>query len=144
MRLWHKDLIKVLPDKQLIGQWRECCALAKSIAEKGFPDHLLVKKVRDYPLTHFTAYASEVVQEMHERGISANLGRILTYVNASPDAVSHDELFKGWHNRRYLMQCICNLQEKYDCGGISDDEWLKAVRYAIDVCRLFEEEVADE
>lgn len=33
------------------------------------------------------------------------------------------EVFKNWHNRRYLRQCLFNLQEKYDCGGISKDEW---------------------
>lgn len=27
------------------------------------------------------------------------------------------------HNERYLKQCLYNLQEKYDCGGISEDEW---------------------
>ena len=33
-------------------------------------------------------------------------------------------MFWGWHNDRYLVQCLCNLQEKYDCGGIDKDEWL--------------------
>ena len=36
MRLWHKDLIDSLPRKQLLGQWRECCAIIKNIKEKGF------------------------------------------------------------------------------------------------------------
>ena len=27
MRLWHEYLISNLPDKQLLGQHRECCAL---------------------------------------------------------------------------------------------------------------------
>lgn len=31
MRLWHKDLITVLPSMQLKGQWRECCLIAKAI-----------------------------------------------------------------------------------------------------------------
>lgn len=34
MRLWHKDLIPYLPRQQLIAQWRECCAIAGSIAKK--------------------------------------------------------------------------------------------------------------
>jgi len=25
----------------------------------------------------------------------------------------------------YLKQCYYNLQEKYDCGGISEEEWEK-------------------
>lgn len=35
MRLWHKDLIEVLPRQQLLGQWRECCAIAKKPEGKG-------------------------------------------------------------------------------------------------------------
>lgn len=27
MRLWHEELIPLLPRKQLLGQHRECCAL---------------------------------------------------------------------------------------------------------------------
>jgi hypothetical protein len=26
-------------------------------------------------------------------------------------------------NDRYLKQNLYNLQEKYDCGGISQDDW---------------------
>ena len=36
-------------------------------------------------------------------------------------------IFGDWHNDRYLMQCYYNLQEKHDCGGISDDEWQKII-----------------
>lgn len=32
-------------------------------------------------------------------------------------------IYKDWHNERYLKQCLYNLQEKYDCGGISENEW---------------------
>lgn len=38
--------------------------------------------------------------------------------------LSINELFKDWHNNRYLYQCLFNLQEKFDCGGISKSEWL--------------------
>ena len=41
MRLWHKDLIPYLPKQQLISQWRECCCIAKNIADNGTPNHLL-------------------------------------------------------------------------------------------------------
>jgi uncharacterized protein (TIGR02328 family) len=38
MRLWHKDLISVLPRQQLLGQWRECCLIARNIAEKRYTE----------------------------------------------------------------------------------------------------------
>ena len=31
MRLWHVDLIEVLPRKQLLSQWRECCCIARRV-----------------------------------------------------------------------------------------------------------------
>ena len=37
--------------------------------------------------------------------------------------IDESEIFKDWHNTRYLRQCLYNLQEKYDCGGISKEEW---------------------
>ena len=49
MRLWHKDLIGVLPQKQLVSQWRECCAIVRNIAVNGSPNHIPVNKVMDYP-----------------------------------------------------------------------------------------------
>lgn len=42
--------------------------------------------------------------------------------------VPYEKLYFGWHNGRYLQQCYYNLEEKYDRGGISDDEWSKILR----------------
>jgi len=72
MRLWHKDLISVLPDKQLLGQWRECCAIASNIANKGTPNHLLVNKIMDYPIEHFRYYGFTVYIEMCNRGFKCD------------------------------------------------------------------------
>ena len=67
MRLWHKDLILVLPKHQLIGQWRECCAIAKAIAENGTPNHILINKIIDYPIDHFYTYCKLIELEMLNR-----------------------------------------------------------------------------
>ena len=37
--------------------------------------------------------------------------------------LSVNDIFPEWHNDRYLVQCLLNLQEKCDCGGITEDEW---------------------
>ena len=68
MRLWHQDLLCVLPRQQLMGQWRECCLIAKNIAEKGKPNHILVNRIMDYSLSHFYFYAIAVRNEMNHRG----------------------------------------------------------------------------
>ena len=126
MRLWHKDLIEALPRKQLISQWRECCCIAKNISINGTPNHLLVNKVLKYPMDHLYTYGIKVYVEMSCRGYNCDHTKFTQYFTYPHEtnikAIS--DLFVGWHNIRYLYQCYYNLQEKYDCGGISDAEWL--------------------
>ena len=124
MRLWHKNLIPVLPRQQLLGQWRECCLIAKNIHDKGNPNHLLVNKIMDYPIDHFFRYGIAVREEMTKRGYKCDAEKFKKYFqNPQYKFYRVDEIFPGWHNERYLMQCYYNLQEKYDCGGITDEEW---------------------
>ena len=129
MRLWHKDLIPLLPRNQLIGQWRECCALAKGIAKTGKTNHILINRIMEYPLGHFYTYCTLVRNELRRRGYACNGDALWKWVSGWPERigihsiVSIDELFKGWHNKRYLLQCYYNLEEKYDCGGISVSEF---------------------
>lgn len=132
MRLWHKDLISVLPDKQLLGQWRECCMIAKALKEDKL-NHLLVNRVKDYPLTHFAIYGFKVFDEMKDRGFAGKLEPFTKYlpewfnlddvpVDENGDVTDKD-IFPHWHNERYFWQCYYNLQEKHDCGGMSEKEW---------------------
>ena len=126
MRLWHKDLISVLPKQQLVGQWRECCLIAKNIDEKGTPNHILVNRIMNYPIRHFYVYSEMVSLEMCNRGYKPDFGRFQKYFETDYiQYVSKYDLFKTWHNRRYMQQCYYNLQEKYDCGGITNEEWNK-------------------
>lgn len=123
MRLWHKDLIPVLPKQQLIGQWRECCLIAKNIAEKGTPNHLLVNRIMDYPIEHFFRYGIRIVNEMERRGYKVNLYKFTRWFYKLSAEREYEDIFNTWHNDRYLKQCYYNLQEKYDCGGITQAEW---------------------
>ena len=129
MRLWHKDLIDVLPDKQLISTWRECCAIIKNIETKGTPNHLLVNPVIDYNLGHFLYYASMIADEMEKRNFNIKFyifEKTYEKLNAKHEIIpTYEEMFADWHNQRYLVQCYCNLQEKFDRGGISEKEWKK-------------------
>ena len=129
MRLWHKDLIKYLPRQQLIAQWRECCAICSNIARKGTPNHLLVNKILS-SRGDFYAYTHKVIDEMNNRNYKISvdsLERFNIHFNntkyAFEDNSTHFNIYPYWHNDRYLKQCLYNLQEKYDCGGISKDEW---------------------
>ena len=140
MRLWHVDLIHVLPYHQLLGQWRECCLIAKEWAEYGKPNHVLVNNVIKYPLVHYIWYCHVVIEEMENREYAIsdlakerlvkNLERIKESLQLFtlwtevdfpiPEGVS---IYPNWMNERYLIQCYFNLEEKYDRGAISPVEW---------------------
>lgn len=129
MRLWHKDLIKYLPRQQLIAQWRECCAICSNWVKNATPNHLLVNKVLDYPKIEFYNYTMLIIQEMINRNYKISKVSLNNFKfnygcipndNAKPN---FKKLFENWHKDRYLRQCLFNLQEKYDCGGIPEEEW---------------------
>lgn len=135
MRLWHYELVRVLPDQQLVSQWRELCAIASRINHCGYPHHLLVNKVMDYSYKELTAYAERVIEEMNYRHFKIN---IKTYDTFYRNVLNNKDKFLdckpsrlgqywGWHNDRYYWQCYHNLQEKYDCGGITKTEWDRIV-----------------
>ena len=125
MRLWHKDLLKVLPREQLVSQWRECSAIAGSILKSGTPNHLLVNKILDYHISHFISYSLMVRAEMSRRGYRTMQSVEDKIVSLYPNymLIPKDSLFCDWHNARYFMQCYHNLEEKYDCGGITQEDW---------------------
>ena len=129
MRLWHKDLIPVLPKQQLVAQWRECCCISRNIAVNGTPNHLLVNKILSYPMGHFWKYGFAVMEEMNRRGYKCDFSKFEKWFD-KPYALqvpTYNQLFKYWHDDRYLRQCYYNLQEKYDCGGIPIEEFDKVV-----------------
>ena len=122
MRLWHVDLIEVLPRKQLLSQWRECCCIARNIAVNGTPNHLLVNKVLEFDKCEFYSYSILVSNEMLSRGYKVDRSKFEKYCYSD---IFTSRPFEEWHKERYLRQCLYNLQEKYDCGGISLEEWNK-------------------
>ena len=130
MRLWHKDLIPFLPRRQLLAQWRECCAICSNIAKRGTPNHILVNKIMDYPPVHFMEYTRLVVSELMNRGYKLNpivMDRFTKnfdeFGNSNETIYPERVIFENWHNERYLKQCLFNLQEKADNNGIPEDEW---------------------
>lgn len=130
MRIWHWTLIEALPKQQLVAQWRELSAIASNIKTKGYPNHILVDKIVGHSFDHFISYAHYVRTEMTKRGYKTMdrvWQNIISVANGDYNILSKEELFPNWHNHRYLAQCYYNLEEKYDCGGISQEEFYKIV-----------------
>lgn len=139
MRLWHKDLIPYLPQKQLVAQWRELCCIAKNIADNGTPNHILVNQILDYPIINIYNYVDLVIKEMKRRGYNVSYESYSNCVENLrsgqkyffPGIMMGNGLFEPWMCNRYLIQCYYNLQEKYDCGGISVEEWKRINDFVI-------------
>ena len=137
MRMWHKDLIPILPRAQLVAQWRECCLIARQIAVKGTPNHILVNRVCNFKMDHFATYCYLVKWELSHRDYEPSKSAeesLVNYISMPLEQyVPTDMLFRTWHNDRYLYQCISNLEEKFDCGGISFEEWQPIEDYILGV-----------
>lgn len=127
MRLWHKDLIPVLPREQLVAQWREISACAGNIKEKGTPNHILVNPITTYPMNHFITYAAAVRAEMTKRGYRTmdSVWKKIESVCDDYNIVPLNEIYTDWMNDEYWLICYYNLKEKWLRGGIKDKDWQK-------------------
>ncbi|WP_297931096.1 pyrimidine dimer DNA glycosylase/endonuclease V [uncultured Coprobacter sp.] len=126
MRLWHTDLIEVLPRQQLLGQWRELNSIFKNQNK-----HVLINFVYKYDISHLYVYGLKVIDEIEKRGYKVNKRKFDEYFDGFVCKEIYKECFKEAKpfaqkmTDRYLRQCYYNLQEKYDCGGITEEEWEK-------------------
>ena len=116
MRLWHEQIIHLLPKNQLLGQHRECCALRGNGWNKKH-------KTVDYVFTYFPynlfIYHSKIMDEMEKRGyIVSTEWRDKNYRGQKAEIYSNLEetnisspIYKE-HNSEYLLECIENLATK--------------------------------
>lgn len=134
MRLWHYKLLPYLDDFHIVAQWRELLAIKGAIDKNGTPNHRLVNKVLNYSIYDFKKYVIMVVDELRYRNITFSRQKYREIFNWECDkfpkpsiyeCVNNIPLFNGWHNNRYLTQCYYNLQEKADCGIVSNEAWYK-------------------
>lgn len=125
MRLWHTDLISVLPREQLVAQWRELSAIAGAIQKKGTPNHILVNFVLNYDYDNFISYAAEVREEMTKRGYRTmnSVWEKIVSLKANWVKLPHNKIYKEKMDNIYLEICYYNLYEKYLCGGIEEKDW---------------------
>lgn len=114
MRLWHKDLIPLLPRQQLLGQHREVAALRGLGWGK---KHSVVNYVFTYPFEYLYHYHLLVMAELENRGYrpaaewynpiyrGKQLG--FTHILTGIEPKDYPE-----HNQSYLQECLDNLKEK--------------------------------
>lgn len=125
MRLWHKDIIDVLPRQQLLSQWRELCSLF--VKENR---HVLVNFVwNEYPLSDLLVYTKLILNEFEKRGYNISQDSRdkmeLFFKNHNVVESDSNSVYSNKMNKLYLKQCLYNLEEKAMCNAIPIDEWLK-------------------
>ena len=116
MRLWHEQIIHLLPKNQLLGQHRECCALRGNGWNK---KHKTVDYVFTYSPYNLFIYHSKIMDEMEKRGYRVSREwRDKNYRGQKADSYSNLEeinistpIYKE-HNNEYLLECIENLAGK--------------------------------
>ena len=125
MRLWHFKLIPYLPNNQLLGQHRECCALRGNSWNK---NHFVINYIFKYNFLFLFNYHNLIILEMLKRGYKIDkkwyylkyrgkkLGNVsLTKLpnsnlsrsfNFKKNKINH---YKE-HNNKYLTECLNNLK----------------------------------
>lgn len=119
MRLWHTDFISVLPRQQLLAQWRELCSIyAKQ------DNHILINFVYK-DISSLKKYSDLVIAEFSRRGYTIREQSMNKYRDyfSDKDLVDVSKIFSEKMNMRYFKQCYYNLEEKFDCGSITIDEF---------------------
>lgn len=153
MRIWHKDLIDVLPDNLLLQLQNDCLTIIGNLVDFDSTGDDLCDRMLEYPKTHFTTYCTEVAREVMSREITTQetheLIKEATAMHSTEttfysfiaweDAcyVTHQRLFEFWHSPRYLQQCLLILEEMYDCDLIMYKDWfgiLNKVKTATPLC----------
>lgn len=113
MRLWHEQIIHLLPKNQLLGQHRECCALRGKGWNK---KHKTVDYVFTYSPYNLFIYHSKIMDEMEKRGYRVSREwrdknyrgqKAESYSNLEETSIS-TPIYKE-HNNEYLLECIENL-----------------------------------
>lgn len=83
----------------------------------------------DYPISEFNDYCNIVLDEMNRRGYKIRydtIKKLERYTGFVLDVIRrYKRPFVSWHTLQYLNQCMSNLEEKFDCGGISEEEWAR-------------------
>lgn len=111
MRLWHHNLLSVLPKTQLLAQWREL----NSIFAKE-DRHILINYIYDYSKDDLFTYTQQVLHEMRIRNVNIRtVDKMEHYFVDGPfENVPHP--FARHHNDEYFEICYFNLKEKFMRG----------------------------
>lgn len=116
MRLWHEELIPLLPRQQLLGQHRECCAMRGNGWGK---KHRVVDYVFKHSLHDLELYHAKVMQEMFNRGYKVSSEWFYRnyrgkHINTVPNdliPLIKEKVYLEY-DEVYMHECLENLAKK--------------------------------
>ena len=149
-RLFHKDLITLLPDDLLIYQINDLISVAEHLMWTGLSGNIATSRVIQYPIEHLYTYFQFVYREAIKRKLQQNvnideyreffMAHLTKY--ASVDSfmeVDYEYLYQGWMSPRYLQQCILVLEELYDNEQIELKDYFRLINGVKNLNKLCEE-----
>jgi len=137
-RLYHKDLIQVLPDDLLIQQLHDCLDISYNLSMTGRTGNVLTEKITTHLPDEFYSYfllvrdeilkrqmlTCAVLQEMEQQFMI----NMIQYTGRDAfSKIDYPRIFDGWMSPRYLQQCILILEEMYDNDAIELKDWFRIV-----------------
>jgi len=154
MRVWPYQMLRILPTKQLLSQWRECMAISgmiasgKDIYSMDGINHATINRIKEYTLEEFMLYCDLVIDAFNKREFKIGTNTIEKlekdiYYSPQIEKAEIEEvdtkygkiiksiklngkpLWENFHNERYLKQCLYMFQEKEDVDILYDNEWEK-------------------
>ena len=140
MKLWHKSFIKVLPNKMLVELFDNLCKISVGHYSSQSDFHFVVKKINEFNKSHIYNYCCEVFDEIKNRDFREEEFNVLQewasliYNSYSDEerqigaSIPFKELFElpvSFMNERMFTQHFYELQEMYDLGILTDDEYDK-------------------
>lgn len=143
-RIWHKDLIKFLPNNLLLILYQNLSEYAYNpVVPKRVNPYKY--KLNEFNKSHFYNYCCEVFNELSNRKDVDEITEIFleryneiikNFVSDEEKqigaSITHEELFKHWHNDRYLIQCCCELQEMCDYEIINPKCYIEVEKYLME------------
>lgn len=131
MRLWHYEMISILPKNILIKLWHDCEAIGSNLERKGTTGDVKCDRILDYNYCTFEEYCTRVHNTMILRHYKINnrLGQLLfARIKANADKFHPSDIvtvgvYKNWHNLDYFDLCYKLIKELHDCNVVKDDDW---------------------
>lgn len=133
MRLWHVELLEVLPEKHLRQQLRDCVTLVENWdnEKSRLKNNLEVNYIFEEDKVKFNVYSEKVLKAHEARDIlvTAKVSDRLKIDEKEVEKYKKEFPKSNYkqHNKRYMKQCFYKLEEECDYGLLESEDFYPVV-----------------